>query len=114
MRRGARGYAHYRHHKYWYNRYRDHYNDYWRRRAWVATTAIVVASLRPRTVYVYTTPTQYYYYPSTQVWYVKETSNGKEGYVAVSPPPNYEVDALPSDAKEVTVEDETYFYSSAE
>jgi len=114
LHRGARGYAHYRHHKYWYNQYRRHYNDYWRRRAWIATASIVVASLQPRTVYVYAAPAQYYYYPSTQVWYVKETSNGKEGYVAVSPPLNYEVDALPSDAKEVTVEDETYFYSAAE
>jgi len=114
LHRGAWGYAHYRHHKYWYNRYRDHYNDYWRRRFWVSTTAIVVVSLRPRTVVVYGTPSYYYYYPPTQVWYVKETNNGKDGYVAVSPPPNYEVDALPSDAEEVTVEDETYFYSAAE
>ncbi len=114
MRRGARGYAHYRHHKYWYNRYRDHYNDIWRRRFWVATTAIVVSSLRPCTIDVYGTPSEYYYDPSTQVWYVKETSNGQEGYAAVSPPPTYEVDALPSDATKVTIDNKRYYYSASE
>jgi hypothetical protein len=81
---------------------------------WVATTALVVSALRPRTVYVYGTPTVYYYYPSTHVWYVKETNNGQEGYTVVSPPPNYELEKLPPDAEEVTVEDETYYFSRVE
>ena len=56
----------------------------------------------------------YYYYPNTHVWYVKETYNSQEGYVAVSPPANYEVDVLPEDAKEVTVEDQAYNFSEIE
>lgn len=56
----------------------------------------------------------YYYYPNTHVWYVKESNNGQEGYVEVSPPSNYEVDVLPKDAKKVSVEDQDYYFSEIE
>lgn len=56
----------------------------------------------------------YYYYPKTHVWYVQESYNNQEGYIAVSPPADYEVNRLPEDAKEVTVEDQTYYFSEIE
>ncbi|UCF33424.1 MAG: hypothetical protein JSV78_13930 [Phycisphaerales bacterium] len=75
---------------------------------------MIVTSLRPRTVVVVDRTYYYYYYPSTHVWYVKSSHNGQEGYVVVSPPANYEVDQLPTDAKEVKVEDQVYYFSKVE
>ena len=114
MGRGGRAYARHKHRRYWYKKHRNFYNDYWRTQRWIVASAVLVAALRPRTVVVVDRTYHYYYHPHTHVWYVSSSSSGQEGYVVVAPPANYEVDQLPKDAKEVKVEDQTYWFSEVE
>lgn len=109
MGRAGRAYG-----RHWYKRHRDFYDDYWRAQRWIVGTSLFVGALRPRTVVVVDGTYDYYYYPNTHVWYVQESYNNREGYLAVSPPANYEVVRLPEDAKAVTVEDKAYYFSEIE
>ncbi len=114
MRRGGRAFARHKYRRHWYDERRDFYRDAWRTQRWIAATSTIIAALRPRTVVVVDHTYHYYYHPQTHVWYVSSSSSGQEGYVAVSPPPNYEVDQLPKDARQVKVEDQIYYFSEVE